>query len=215
MTENQKLRNSSNSFQSKPQPLPGLNSELPSLPLLSNLSEKEAPPKITHGSEKSERKPEPKPGFSAVEEKRLLRVQGELEESLMGVAMAMGTLPFLQKDAITTMQFTPQLSDSWLEICRRDKRILEATERLLKNSVWFGFWGVMGTFGLAIANNHGINLLAPLGVKKKEQQQPAAAADVMSEEQRAQLLMLSWIERQNERNIKLASNNGFSGDEQV
>lgn len=214
MTENQKLRNSSNSFQSKPQPLPGLNSELPSLPLLSNLSEKEVPPKITHGSEKSERKPEPKPGFSAVEEKRLLRVQGELEEALMGVAMGMGTLPFLQKDAITTMQFTPQLSDSWLEICRRDKRMLEATERLLKNSVWFGFWGVMGTFGLAIANNHGINLLAPLGVKKKEQQQPAAA-DVMSEEQRAQLLMLSWIERQNERNTKIASNNGFSGDEQV
>jgi hypothetical protein len=97
MTESQKLRNLNSNSTNKPLPLPGLSSELPSLPPLLNLSENGAPQKTIHGSEKSERKPEPKPGFSAVEEKRLLRVQGELEESLMGVAVGMGMLPFFTK----------------------------------------------------------------------------------------------------------------------
>lgn len=201
--ETQKSNNSGNKFENRQRQFPPLNSELKSLPQLSDLSGNEVPPKIIHGlGNSATAKPEPKPGYSPAEEKRILRVQGQLEESLLGVAMGMSTLPFLQKDAITTLQFTPQLSDSWMDICRRDKRMLEATERLLKNSVWFGFWGVMATFGVAVASNHGINLLAPLGVKKKQEQAPTPD-DILSEEQRAQLLILQMVERQTKRNAEL------------
>lgn len=122
---------------------------------------------------------------------------------MVGIAGAMASVPFLQKDAISTLEFAPSLSDAWIGVCRRDKRMLEATEKYLQNSVWLPLIGVLGAFGVTIAANHGINLLSFMGVKKKEEIKKEASPDEMTEEQRAQSLIMTMIQRQQERDVAL------------
>jgi len=167
----------------------------------------EIQPKTIPGSEKSERETKPRaPGVSASEEKRYVRVQGQLEENLVGLAGAMAAIPFLAKDALTTLEHAPHLSDAWINICRRDKRMLEATERFMQNSVWLPLVGVLAAFSLSIAGNHGVNLLRFVGVKEKAEADKSEEKPVFSEEERAQLIMLQMVQRQTERELALQEN---------
>lgn len=161
----------------------------------------------TSGLGKSD-KPEPRPGETPAEAKRYLKLQNQIEENLIGLAGAMAAIPFLQKDAITTLEHTPGLSDAWVNICRRDKRMLEATERFMQNSVWIPLIGVLGAYSVSIAANHGINLLKPFGFKfEKKQENADNTSDQMSEEQRMGLLFGTMLARQAERNAEISGDN--------
>lgn len=191
-------------LQNSQRPFPALNSESRSLPLLSSLDTKEVPPKISSGSKKSEESNRP-PGVSAIEEKRYLRVQGQLEENLVGMAGAMAAIPFLQKDSLTTLEHTPHLSDAWMNVCRRDKRVLEATERFLQNSVWLPLVAVVGAFGVSIAANHGLDIPALIGMKKKdEKEKKEENTSVFSEEERAMHMITTMVARKAERDSQLS-----------
>lgn len=156
-------------------------------------------PNVISGTKK-DLKDERAPGVSAAEEKRYLRIQGQLEESLMGLAMLLGGFKVTQADALTLMQITPDYCDTWMNVARRDKRVLEIIERILRDSVWLPVVAVHAKLVAMIAQNHGLLKKREIKEEDKEKQQE------LSEEQRAMLILAGqWQERAVQREQVLAA----------
>lgn len=192
-------------------PSMSLNSELPSLPPL--LPIEESPDlKSDIGIGKPSAKSERAPGVSAAEEKRYLRVGGQLEETVMGLAMTLTMLPkaSIQKDGWTLAALTPKYCDAWMDVARRDKRVLEILERLLRDSIWLPLIGIHVSLVTALAANHGINLLGFMGVKMPTEEEKKQQPEAMTEEQRASLILMQYQMRNDARDSKL---NELSGVE--
>lgn len=91
-----------------------------------------------------------------------------------------------------------------MAVARNDDRFLAILERVLSYSTWGALIGELAIVTSAIASNHGINLLAPFGVKSPEKK-PEQADPEFSEDQRA-MLFAALQDRSNQ--MKVLSSEG-------
>lgn len=123
----------------------------------------------------------------------------------MGISLLCSGVPFIKKDALTLLEMTPDFSDSWIDICKRDKRMLEITEGFLQQSVWVGFIGVCSLFIIRVAQNHGVKV--PFFNKEEKKQEEPDKSPEMTEQERASLIMTQLMVRSNLREAELEGAN--------
>ena len=154
-----------------------LKQDLPKFPQGLTANEKEALKQITSISEKSA------PRLTN-EEKRYLKLQGQVEETLVQTAMLLASLPPTRKDGIVLAARTVPLSDSLMGVAKRDARFCDILERVLAYSVYTALIGEMAIIATAMLANHNIYPLAMFGIKPSPQG-PEGQEPELSEEQRA------------------------------
>jgi hypothetical protein len=133
-------------------------------------------------------------GVSNVQEKKYLRLQGQVEETLTSLALLLASIPATQKDGIVLATRVVSLSGALLDVARRQQRFFDALTRIMEYSVYTALAGEIAIIGSLMLANHGIYPLKFLGVQpaipEEKQNQPE-----LSEEQRA-LIFGQLIARQ-------------------
>ena len=107
-----------------------------------------------------------------------------------------------EADGLTVLELAPSLSDAWIGVCRKNKKIHELTDKYLAESVWLPVIALGGMLISAVAENHGL-------IKKQKKDETPIPGESLSEEQRAMLYVQAMMARKQEREVMLS---GIEGD---